>query len=118
MFDGMFEISSQLILKVSNHQSSWEYRLISSGLDLETPESMSVTTLPKPPSILSLYVPFRSDSIHSILLKTIPSLPPCLPLFELVGIEQVDYLVLDGCTTRPTRNPRPMLKFFTISVMR
>ena len=118
MFDGMFEISSQLILKVCHSQTVLWTKLISSGPDLGMPESTSVATLPKRLSTLSLSAPFPSDSIHSIRLKIMRSSLPWHHHYELVGIELVDYLVLDGCITRRTTKPRPIPRCFMIFVMK
>jgi len=92
--------------------------LMNSGPDLEMLESTSAVILPKRLLTSSLSVPFHSDSIRSTLLRTIHSLLPCHHHYELVGTEPLDFLVLDGCITRPTRRPRPTPRCFMISVMR
>jgi hypothetical protein len=118
MFDQMFEICSQLILKVCHSQTALWTRLKNSGLDLETPESTYVAISPKRLSTLSPSVAFPSDSTRSTPPRIMPLSLPCRRLYELAGIEPVDFLVLDGCTTAPTKKPRPTPRSFTISVMR
>ena len=68
MFDQMFEISTQLILKVSLHHINHE--LTFSGSDLEIPESMCAAISLKPLSTSSLSVLSHSDSIRSTPSKT------------------------------------------------
>jgi hypothetical protein len=118
MFDQMFEISSQLILKVCHLQTVLATELIISGPDSEMLESTYAAILPKRLWTLSPSVHSPSDSTRSTPPRITRSSRPCRALFELVGIGPADYLELDGCTIIPTRKPRPTPRSFMISVMR